>query len=104
MSEYEKVRDVGKTYWISKWALRRGIYELNDCDTVVYGLGGYASKPGHFHRIGRDAWETMDDAVIAVRRMILAKIASCKRTEKRMLKLLDTYDADVPPPPLKEAP
>ena len=27
-----------------------------------------------------------------------------KRTEERILKLLDTYEADVPPLPLKEAP
>lgn len=70
-----------KTFFISKYALSKGIETLigrvTDC-------GVYLRAEWIYLRIGRDAHETREAAVAAAEKMRVAKIASLEKQLKKL--------------------
>lgn len=72
-------------FWISKYALTMGIYEIEapvseHGDDRRYASGGRSG----FFRIGRDAHELREDAVAATEKKRTAKLASIQKQVARI--------------------
>jgi hypothetical protein len=79
-------------FWITKYALSRGIYLLKDCEVVMGGKYVKKADKGLFCAMGLDAWPTEAEAKARALEMAKAKVRSLQKQITKVQEMIKDWE------------